>query len=99
MKLYRAQRSQGFGSRKGCVARVRSGAVAVNGTVCDDPEAEDDPAGLQLPLDGVAWAYREMAYVLMHMPAGYESSHHPSHHPCVFSLLPPPLLLRVVQCV
>src|SRR3569832_1485053 len=99
MKLYRALRSQGFGSRKGCVARVRSGAVAVNGTVCDDPEAEVDPAGLQLTLDGVAWAYREKAYVLMHKPAGYECSHHPSHHPSVFSLLPPPLLHRGVQCV
>lgn len=99
MKLYRALQSQGFGSRKGCVARVRSGAVAVNGTVCDDPEAEVDPAGLQLTLDGVAWAYREKAYVLMHKPAGYECSHHPSHHPSVFSLLPPPLLQRGVQCV
>ena len=99
MKLYRALQSQGFGSRKGCVARVRAGAVAVNGVVCDDPEAEVDPAGLELTLDGVTWTYREKAYVLMHKPAGYECSHHPCHHPSVFSLLPPPLLQRGVQCV
>jgi len=99
MKLYRALQSQGFGSRKGCVAQVRAGAVAVNGVLCDDPETEVDPAGLELTLDGVAWAYREKAYVLMHKPAGYECSHHPSHHPSVFSLLPPPLLQRGVQCV
>ncbi len=99
MKLYRALQSQGFGSRKGCMAQVRAGAVAVNGTVCDDPEAEVDPAGLELTLDGVAWRYREKAYVLMHKPAGYECSHHPSHHPSVFSLLPQPLLQRGVQCV
>ena len=99
MKLYRALQSQGFGSRKGCVARVRAGAVAVNGVVCDDPETEVDPAGLELTLDGVTWTYREKAYVLMHKPAGYECSHHPSHHPSVFSLLPPPLLQRGVQCV
>ncbi len=99
MKLYRALQSQGFGSRKGCIARVRAGEVAVNGMVCDDPEAEVDPAGLELTLDGVAWAYREKAYVQMHKPAGYECSHHPSHHPSVFSLLPPPLLQRGVQCV
>ena len=28
MKLYRVLQSQGFGSRKGCLARVRAGAVA-----------------------------------------------------------------------
>ncbi len=99
MKLYRALQSQGFGSRKGCVAQVRAGAVAVNGAVCDDPEAEVDPAGLELTLDGVTWTFREKAYVLMHKPAGYECSHHPRHHPSVFSLLPPPLLQRGLQCV
>lgn len=99
MKLYRALQSQGFGSRKGCMARVRAGAVAVNGVVCDNPEAEVDPTGLELTLDGVTWPYRENAYVLMHKPAGYECSHHPSHHPSVFALLPPPLVQRGLQCV
>jgi 16S rRNA pseudouridine516 synthase len=99
MKLYRILQSQGFGSRKGCLAQVRAGTVVVNGAVCDDPDAEIDTAGLVLTLDGVAWTYREKAYVLMHKPAGYECSHHPSHHPSVFSLLPPPLLQRGVQCV
>jgi 16S rRNA pseudouridine516 synthase len=99
MKLYKALQSQGFGSRKGCVARVRSGEVEVNGVVCDDPETEVDPAGLELTLDGVSWPYREKAYVLIHKPAGHECSHHPSHHPSVFSLLPSPLLQRGVQCV
>lgn len=99
MKLYRVLQSQGFGSRKGCMAQVRAGAVAVNGVTCADPEAEIDLDGLELTLDGVAWRYREKAYVLMHKPAGYECSHHPSHHPSVFSLLPPVLLARGVQCV
>lgn len=99
MKLSRVLRSQGFGSRKMCEARVRAGAVEVNGAVCDDPELEVDPAGLELTVDGVTWAYREKAYVLVHKPAGYECSHHPSHHRSVFSLLPPPLLQRGVQCV
>jgi len=99
MKLYRALQSQGFGSRKGSIARVRAGAVAVNGVACDDPETEVDPVGLELTLDGVTWAYRNKAYVLMHKPAGYECSHHPSHHLSAFSLLPPPLLQRGVQCV
>ena len=99
MKLDKALRSQGFGSRKGCAARVHAGEVEVNGVVCDNPDAEVDPAGLELTLDGVTWPYREKAYVLVHKPVGYECSHHPSHHPSVFSLLPPSLLLRGVQCV
>lgn len=99
MKLYKALQSQGFGSRKGSIARVRAGEVEVNGVVCDDPETEVDPAGLELTLDGVSWRYREKVYVLLHKPAGYECSHHPSHHPSVFTLLPAPLLQRVVQCV
>ncbi|MBW8371578.1 MAG: 16S rRNA pseudouridine(516) synthase [Thiobacillus sp.] len=99
MKLYRVLQSQGFGSRKGSMARIRAGEVAVNGVVCDDPESEVDPARLELTIDGVTWPFREKTYVLMHKPAGYECSHHPRHHPSVFSLLPPPLLQRGVQCV
>ena len=99
MKLYRVLQSQGFGSRKVSMARIRAGEVAVNGVVCDDPEAEVAPERLELTLDGIAWPYREKAYVLMHKPSSYECSHHPSHHPSVFSLLPPPLLQRGVQCV
>jgi 16S rRNA pseudouridine516 synthase len=99
MKLYRALQSQGLGSRKGCVAHVRAGVVEVNGELCDNPEAEVDPSGLVLTLDGVHWPYREKAYVLMHKPVGYECSHHPSHHSSVFDLLPLPLIQRGVQCV
>ncbi len=99
MKLVRALQSQGFGSRKGCVALVRAGAVEVNGVPCDNPEAEVDPSGLVLTVAGVAWVYREKAYVLMHKPVGYECSHHPSHHSSVFDLLPQPLKQRGVQCV
>jgi 16S rRNA pseudouridine516 synthase len=99
MKLYRALQSQGFGSRKGCMAQVQAGAVEVNGMPCDNPEAEVDTSGLVLTLGGVSWTYREQAYVLMNKPAGYECSHHPSHHSSVFDLLPLPLIQRGVQCV
>jgi 16S rRNA pseudouridine516 synthase len=99
VKLFRALQSQGFGTRRECVARVRAGEVAVNGEICDDPEAEVDPAGLSLTLDGATWRYREKAYLVLHKPAGYECSRQPIHHPSVFSLLPAALLLRGVQCV
>ena len=99
MKLYRALQSQGFGSRKACRLRINKGEVAVNGAVCDDPDAEVDPATLEFTVDGATWRYRAQAYVLLHKPAGYECSHHPSHHPSVFALLPAPLIERGVQCV
>ena len=99
MKLYRILQSQGFGSRKRCIARVRAGSVEVNGAVCEDPEAEVATTGLELTVDGEPWTYRTQAYLLLHKPAGYECSHHPSHHPSVFSLLPPLLVARGVQCV
>lgn len=99
MKLYHVLQSQGFGTRKACIARVRAGEVAVNGAVCENPEALIETADLELALDGVTWPYREKAYVLMNKPAGYECSHHASHHPSVFSLLPPVLVQRGVQCV
>jgi 16S rRNA pseudouridine516 synthase len=99
VKLFRALQSQGFGTRRECIARVRHGKVEVNGVVCDDPEAEVDPAGLLLTLDGTTWPYREKAYLLLNKPAGYECSRQPIHNPSVFSLLPSPLLQRGVQCV
>ena len=99
MKLFRVLQSQGFGTRRECVARVRHGEVAVNGVVCDDPEAEVDPAGLLLTLDCTTWPYRDKAYLLLNKPAGYECSRQPIHNPSVFSLLPAPLLQRGVQCV
>jgi 16S rRNA pseudouridine516 synthase len=99
MKLYRALQSQGFGSRKDCIAQVRAGAVVVNGVACDDPEAEVDPVGLELTLNDITLPYRLKAYVVMHKPAGYECSHHPSRHLSVFALLPPQLVQRGMQCV
>jgi 16S rRNA pseudouridine516 synthase len=99
MKLYRVLQSQGFGSRKACRLRINKGEVAVNGEVCDDPDAEVDPAALEFTVDGATWRYREQAYVLLHKPAGYECSHNPRHHPGVFALLPAPLIERGVQCV
>mgnify|MGYP001031143476 FL=1 len=99
MKLSRALQSQGFGTRRECIARVRRGEVEVNGVICDDPEAEVVPAGVRVTVDGTAWSYREKAYLVVHRPAGYECSRQPIHNPSVFSLLPEPLLRRGVQCV
>ena len=91
--------SQGFGSRRECMALVYGGRVAVNGVVQDSPEAEFNEAGLVFEVDGVRWPYFEKAIVAMNKPAGYECSMKPLHHPGVMTLLPPPLRVRGLQPV
>jgi len=99
MQLERILHSQGFGSRKNCRVIVRHGEVTVNGEVCDFPFTEFDTHNLEFTVRGEAWQYREKSYLMMHKPAHYECSHKPQHHPSIFSLLPPQLLERGVQCI
>ena len=105
MQLERLLHAQGFGSRKECRALIRAGYVSVAGEPCEDPFAEFDPGssdgapGVDFTVGDEHWRFRAQAYVVLHKPAGYECSQKPTFHPSVFTLLPPQLLLRGVQCV
>ena len=105
MQLERLLHAQGFGSRKECRALIRAGLVSVAGTPCEDPQADFDPGsqdgspGLEFSVDEAPWRFRAQAYVVLHKPAGYECSHKPTFHPSIFTLLPPQLLTRGMQCV
>lgn len=99
MKAERILQSQGFGSRKECRAIIRAGLFSVGGEAVEDPFVELNAEGLDFEVDGVAWRYREKAYLMLHKPADYECSHKPQHHPSIFALLPPELVRRDVQCV
>lgn len=105
MQIERLLHAQGFGSRKECRALIRAGYLSVAGVPCDDPNAEFDPGskdgspGLEFSIDGESWHFRAQAYLVLHKPAGYECSHKPTFHPSVFTLLPPQLLQRGVQCI
>ena len=99
MKTERLLQTQGFGSRKECRVMIRAGLLSIEGQIIDDPFAEVDPLDLEFEVDGVRWRYREKAYLVLHKPTDYECSHKPQHHPSVFSLLPPELVRRDVQCV
>lgn len=99
MKAERILQSQGFGSRKECRAIIRAGLFSVGGEAVEDPFVELNAEGLDFEVDGVAWRYREKAYLMLHKPADYECSHKPQHHPSIFALLPPELIRRDVQCV
>ena len=91
--------SQGFGSRRQCRALIADGRVSIGGATLADPDADLDTYALNFTVDGTAWPYRERAYIVLNKPAGYECSRDPQHHPSVFSLLPPQLATRGVQCV
>lgn len=94
MRLEQILFSQGFGARRQCVALITRGSVAVNGAVCLDPERRFACAGLQLAVDGQVWPYHELAYLMLHKPAGVECSQRPGAWPSVFTLLPDPLRQR-----
>ncbi len=97
MQLERILQKHGFGTRKACRSLIRQERVALNGTVCDDPFAEVDTAGLIFTVDGVDWPYAEFASIVLHKPAGYECSRKPQHHLGVLELIPPQLRERGVQ--
>ncbi len=91
--------SQGFGSRRQCRGLIETARVDVGGTACTDPAAPFDTDGLVFSVDGTPWTFHARAYLALNKPAGYECSRDPQHHASVFSLLPPPLVARGVQCV
>ena len=99
MELERILHRHGFGSRKACRGLIYAERVAVNGTLCDDPFANFETAGLIFSVDDKSWPYRELATIVMNKPPGYECSHRAIHHPSIYSLLPVPLLERGLQTI
>jgi 16S rRNA pseudouridine516 synthase len=92
--------SQGFGSRRECLARVMAGELSLQGRALlepDEPIAVHD--GLRYEVRGEPWVFHRQALLMLHKPAGHECSRAPQHHPSVFGLLPAPLRVRGVQPV
>lgn len=87
--------SQGFGSRRECMALLERGAVQVTDTVVSDPQADFPTDDLVFHVEGTPWPFRDKALVLLHKPAGFECSREPRDHPSVLGLLPLPLRRRV----
>jgi 16S rRNA pseudouridine516 synthase len=91
--------SQGFGSRRECLALLARGEVRIAGAVIDDPHTLLDTTALEFEVRGQTWPCCHKALILLHKPAGYECSMKPSRYPSVMSLLPAPLRQRGVQPV
>jgi 16S rRNA pseudouridine516 synthase len=94
MQLQDILYSQGFGTRRVCAGLIQQGYVSVGGQPCTDASTGFEPAGLRFTVQGVAWEYHELAYIMLNKPAGTECSQKPSTWPSIYSLLPSPLRLR-----
>lgn len=101
MELYRLLQQQGFGSRKDCRKLIEHGLVELDGEVVDDWRLEVDPEQLgELVVDGEPWTLLpDPIYLMLHKPAGYETSHKPLHNPSVYTLLPWQLMNLDVSAV
>lgn len=88
--------SQGFGTRRVCCGLVQQGWVSLGEAQepCADPTTDVHAPGLVYWVQGQRWQYHELAYLMVHKPAGFECSQKPSTWPSVYTLLPAPLRQR-----
>lgn len=99
LDLERILHRQGFGTRKMCRILIINDEVTVNGAACNDPDATFELENLQFTIQGEPWEYREHSYLMMHKPAHHECTHKTQFHPTIYTLLPPPLVARGIQCI
>lgn len=88
--------SQGLGSRRECENIFWNSEIFRDG-IQIDPESDEISLGDTVLIDGNPFEITQYKYVLMHKPAGYETSHLPSHNPSVFDLLPKHYITRGLQ--
>ena len=98
MRLDRYLAQSGERTRSEAARLLRSGAVRVNGEPVRDGGFHLKPDD-RVELMGQAVEEKRYQYLMLHKPTSYECSHKPTFHPSVFTLLPPQMLLRDVQCV
>jgi 16S rRNA pseudouridine516 synthase len=101
MQLQDILYSQGFGTRRVCAGLIQQGLVEVYPTksaiapvFIRESATEYVANGLRFRVQGVDWHYSEMAYLMLHKPAGTECSQKPSTYPSIYTLLPAPLRQR-----
>ena len=99
LTLDRILQSQGFGTRKGCRALIRAGAVAIAGETVFVHDAALETKGLSFSVHGEAWIFHQHLYLALNKPPDFECSRRPSHHPSVLSLLPEQFSWRETQPV
>lgn len=87
-RLDKVLASQNAGSRKEVAALIKSGAVAVNGTVVLRPEFKTDPGLDVLTVNGKTFSYNQFIYIMMNKPKGVLSATEDSRCSTVLDLVP-----------
>lgn len=90
MRLDKFLSSAGAGTRSEVKDLLRKGAVEVNGIVCKKPEQKVEPSEDTVLLFGERIAYEEVAYFLLHKPAGCVSATQDVHEKTVLDYLDEP---------
>ncbi|HEX4918685.1 MAG TPA: 16S rRNA pseudouridine(516) synthase [Limnobacter sp.] len=88
--------SQGLGSRKIC-EKIFWESDIFRDHIRLNPEIDQINYGDRLEIDGLLLEITEFKYLLLHKPAGYETSQKPSRHPSVYDLLPSHYRARGIQ--
>ena len=79
--------SLGYGSRKEVRGLIWSGAVAVNGALCEEEDAKVDP--LTVTVRGEPLEAPHGLLVMLHKPVGYVCTHADGEGATIYELLPP----------
>ncbi|MFN7834796.1 MAG: 16S rRNA pseudouridine(516) synthase [Burkholderiaceae bacterium] len=98
MNIVKLLQREGFGSRKQVTSLIDQRLVAIDEALVTSHDLIwQIGKNFHLSIAGDRIEPAKQVYVAMHKPIGYETSHRPSHHPGVFSLLPHYLVGRGVQ--
>lgn len=89
MDIVKYLQAQGIGSRKMCRILLQQERILIDGAL-PSHEITDTSNIKQLMIDGKSLPALPLPYfyILLNKPAGFETSHKPTHYPSVFSLLP-----------
>lgn len=86
MRLDRLLANSGFGTRTEAVRAIRSGRVAVAGSVVRDPARHAGAA--EVTVEGAPLDHPDGVVVGLHKPVGYVCSHTEEEGPTIYDLLP-----------
>ena len=102
MQLLKYLQAQGIGSRKQCQWLIDNDCIVINGVLMNQAKAEITPHDVQqIEVDGesIIVVPQPYFYIILHKPAGYETSHKPRDYPSVFSLFPDNLRQLDMQAI
>jgi 16S rRNA pseudouridine516 synthase len=93
--------SQGYGTRRECLALIRNNKVSFQSPVLQwntvSVQDDFDPTGGRLRVLDSDLPWLDQVHLLLYKPLDYECSHAPSHHPSVFHLVPEPFIRRGIE--